>query len=247
MTFHGYLRARRLGQAMGRLRVGDDLTRAAYDHGYESLSGFRDAFAKLFGDTPGRARGSETIAVTRFLTPLGPMVAGATDDGVCLLEFADRRMLERQIVQIRRRFALTPVPGEHEHLSHLDRELAEYFTGARRQFTVPMVAPGTPFQEQCWDYLRTVPYGETRCYADEATAVGRPGAMRAVGRANGDNRLAIVIPCHRVVRSNGQLAGYGGGVWRKRLLLELERKVLSSPSPPDCRTGRRDHAARVLE
>lgn len=225
MTFHAYVRARRLGHALGRLRRGDDLSRTAFDHGYESLSGFRDGFAKLFGRPPGKAARVRRLAVTRIVTPMGPMVAGATDDGVCLLEFADRRGLERQIVRLQQHLPNAAVPGDHEHLAQLDRELAEYFAGTRRAFDVPVVSPGTPFQERCWAYMASIPYGETRSYDQEARAIGRPGAHRAVGRANGDNRIAIVIPCHRVVRADGQLAGYGGGKWRKQALLELERSA----------------------
>jgi AraC family transcriptional regulator of adaptative response/methylated-DNA-[protein]-cysteine methyltransferase len=115
------------------------------------------------------------------------------------------------------------VPGDHTHLAHVEEELGEYFAGVRTEFTVPIAVPGTDFQQACWDYLRTVPYGETRSYAEQANALGRRAAVRAVGRANGDNRLAVVIPCHRVVRTDGELAGYGGGVWRKRLLVTFER------------------------
>jgi len=224
MTFQAYQRARRLGLALGRIRAGEDLTRAAYDHGYESLSGFREAFARLVGETPGRSRQAPTVLVTRLLTPLGPMVAGATDDGVCLLEFADRRMLETQIGRLRRYLDGPIVPGDHELTRRLAGEVERYFAGTLQDFTVPIVAPGTPFQQRVWKRLSEIPYGATLSYDELARSIGRPGAQRAVGKANGDNRLAIILPCHRVVRSNGDLSGYGGGVWRKRLLLEHERR-----------------------
>ena len=224
MTFHAYQRSRRLGLALGRLQHGDDLTRAAYEHGYESLSGFRDAFERTFADTPGRSRGSACVVVTRLLTPLGPMVAGSVDGGICLLEFADRRMLETQVKRLRRRFDAEIVPGSSDHIAELDDELKRYFTGALQEFTVPLVYPGTMLQVACWNYLRTIPYGATRSYAHQARALGRPSATRAVGRANGDNRLAIAIPCHRVIGADGRLTGYGGGLWRKRWLLEHERQ-----------------------
>jgi AraC family transcriptional regulator of adaptative response/methylated-DNA-[protein]-cysteine methyltransferase len=224
MTFQAYQRARRLGLALGRIRHGDDLTRAAYDHGYESLSGFRDAFARTFEQTPGQSRDAEGIRATRLLTPLGPMVAAANDQGICMLEFADRRMLETQIKRLNKHFGAEVVPGDNDHIARLDDELRRYFNGELRRFTVPLVYPGTEFQVACWDYLRTIPYGETRSYADEARAIGKSKAQRAVGRANGDNRLAIVIPCHRVVGNDGRLTGYGGGLWRKKFLLDLELK-----------------------
>ena len=222
MTFQGYGRARRLGAALGRIRLGDDIDGVAFDHGYESLSGFREAFGQLVGVPPGRARSSRPIALTRLLTPLGPMVAAAVDDGVCLLEFAERRMLAVQLGRVVRLVGGVVTPGSHPHLERLDRELGAYFAGRRTTFSVPLHAPGTPFQEACWAYLRSIPSGETRTYAQGAAAVGRPDAIRAFGRANGDNRLAILIPCHRVVGGDGRLTGYGGGLWRKQALLDLE-------------------------
>jgi AraC family transcriptional regulator of adaptative response/methylated-DNA-[protein]-cysteine methyltransferase len=223
MTFHAYYRARRLGLALGRIQQGDDMTRTAYEHGYESLSGFREAFERIFTMPPGKSRSSECMVMTRLLTPLGPMVAGATDAGVCLLEFADRRMLETQIKRIRTWLRCTVAPGSNEHIERLNDELQRYFAGTLRDFSVELVVPGTPFQLQVWDRLRRVPYGSTGTYEQLAREIGRPGAQRAVGRANGDNRLAIIIPCHRIVKSDGTLCGYGGGLWRKRALLEHEQ------------------------
>jgi AraC family transcriptional regulator of adaptative response/methylated-DNA-[protein]-cysteine methyltransferase len=228
MTFHAYQRQRRLGRALGRIRHGAPVSRATYDAGFESESGFREACARVFGRPPSTAATAPRLSLTRLLTPLGPMIAGAVEDGLCLLEFADRRMIETQLRRLGRALRGDAVPGSHPHLAALDRQLDEYFAGARRTFDVPLVAPGSAFQQGCWDYLRTIPYGETRSYEQQATAIGRPGASRAVGRANGDNRIAIVIPCHRVVRANGELAGYGGGMWRKRRLLDLEAGQVSA-------------------
>ena len=154
-------------------------------------------------------------------SPLGTLVAGATDDGVCLLEFGDRRILDAQVESVRTRLGRV-LPGRHRHLDQLRSELAEYFASGRRDFSVPLVYPGTPFQVRVWNALRRIPYGETCSYEKLAWAVGAPGAQRAVGHANGQNRLAILIPCHRVVNKDGKLGGYGGGLWRKQLLLELE-------------------------
>jgi AraC family transcriptional regulator of adaptative response/methylated-DNA-[protein]-cysteine methyltransferase len=224
MTFHAYLRSRRLGLALGRLRHGEDLTMVALDHGYESLSGFREAFSKVFGDAPGRARGSERVLVNRLPTPLGPMIAGATDEGICLLEFAERRMLETQLRRLSKRLDAVFAPGSNEMIERLDKELHAYLEGKLQEFRVPLVIRGTEFQRQAWEALMRIPYGETRSYEEQARAMGRPSAVRAVGRANGDNRIAIVIPCHRVVGADGRLTGYGGGLWRKRALLELGQK-----------------------
>lgn len=223
MTFHAYARARRMGAALESIRRGSRLDDVVFDHGFESHSGFREAFARAFGDPPGKGRGSQCIRLAWIESPLGPMVAGASDDGVCLLEFTDRRMLEAQFQVLRRRFGCALVPGDHRHLDLLKGELAAYFQRRLHVFTVPAVFPGSPFQRRIWEALRTIPYGETRSYAELAALVGRPGASRATGRANGLNRIAILLPCHRVVGADGALTGYGGGLHRKRLLLDLEQ------------------------
>jgi len=223
MTFHAYQRGVRLGRALTQLREGEEVTRTAYDSGYESLSGFNDAVQRLVGRSPGASRDLTVVQLTRVLTPLGPMIAGATDAAVCLLEFADRRMLERQLERITRLLRCTLVPGGNDVVRALERELEAYFDGRLREFTVPLDTRGTEFQQSVWRALQTIPYGETRSYAQQAVMVGQPAAVRAVARANGDNRIAIVIPCHRVVGADGKLTGYGGGLWRKRWLLDLEQ------------------------
>lgn len=223
LTFQAYQRARRLGLALGRIREGEKWEGVGYTHGFESASGFHDAFARTFDATPNRARDLGTVVTTRILTPLGPMIAGATSEGICLLEFADRRMLETQLDRVKRWFGAAPVPGSNHHIEKLKIELDNYFTSSLREFTVPLLIKGTDFQVAAWNQLLRIPYGETISYDQQARAMGRTGAQRAVGKANGDNRIAIVIPCHRVVRQNGDLCGYGGGLWRKQFLLDLER------------------------
>ena len=223
LTFHAYARASRLGQAFTAIREGVDLDDVVLDYGYESHSGFREAFSQLFGEPPGRSREQDCITVTWLASPLGPLIAGATDQGICLLEFTDRQRLESQFVTLQRRYKCTIVPGQHEHLTQLQVEFQQYFTGERQSFNVPLDYLGTPFQCRVWDALLSIPYGETRSYQQIAEQISVPNATRAVGRANGDNRLAILIPCHRLVGKDGQLRGYGGGLWRKHLLQALER------------------------
>jgi AraC family transcriptional regulator of adaptative response/methylated-DNA-[protein]-cysteine methyltransferase len=223
LTFQAYQRARRLGLALGRIREGEKWEGVGYTHGFESASGFHDAFARTFETKPNRAKDLGTVVTTRILTPLGPMIAGATSDGICLLEFADRRMLETQLDRVRRWFGASPVPGSNHYIEKLKRELDSYFTRSLTEFTVPLLIKGTDFQVAAWNQLLKIPYGDTISYEQQAREMGRAGAQRAVGKANGDNRIAIVIPCHRVVRQNGDLCGYGGGLWRKQFLLDLER------------------------
>lgn len=226
MTFQAYSRARRLGTSFQKIRKGNKLDDVILEHGYESHSGFRDAFGKIFGTPPGRSVNSECVITSWIESPLGPLVAGATSKGICLLEFSDRRMLEAQIKTLKSRFKCAIVPGSNEWLEKMTVELAEYFVGKRRQFTVPLVYPGAPFEERVWNGLLRIPYGETRSYEALADEIGAPKAQRAVGRANGMNRIAILIPCHRVVNKDGKLGGYGGGLWRKQRLLDLERGKL---------------------
>ncbi len=228
MTFHAYCRARRMAAALHDIRVGVDLDDVVFDHGYESHSGFRSAFAKTFGTSPGRSRASDCIEVDLVDTPLGPVVVGATSSALCLLEFATRRMLATQVDVLRRRFKTSVVPGRNEVVERTAQELAEYFAGKRSRFEVPIATPGTPFQERVWRELCKIPFGETRSYEALARKVGRPGAVRALGTANGANRVAIVVPCHRVCRKSGELGGYGGGLWRKQALLDLERRFVSA-------------------
>ena len=225
MTFHAYHRSRKMGLALADVRGGAGLLDVGQDSGYDSPSGFRDAFARLFGVPPGRARGMTCLWASPLKTPLGPMLGAASDDGVCLLEFVDRRAMEAQVATLRKHFSAPVVPGRNAHLDHLADELARYFDGSLTEFTAPLLHPGSPFQESVWSRLRAIPYGETTSYGAIAAAIGRPGASQAVGRANGENRLAIVVPCHRVVRSDGHLCGYAGGLRRKQWLLDHERRV----------------------
>ena len=228
MTFHAYRRARRMGRALKEIRGGGDLLEAGFGSGFDSTSGFRDAFARVFGKPPGRGRELSCLMARWLDTPLGAMLAVAGDDGLCLLEFVDRRAIERQIEVLRRRMNAAIVPGDNAHLDMIEQELSRYFDGTLQRFRVPIVAPGTPFQERVWRRLQKIPYGKTLSYAQLAADIDRPGAQRAVGRANGDNRLAIIIPCHRVVRSDGTLCGYGGGLWRKKWLLRHEERAESA-------------------
>jgi AraC family transcriptional regulator, regulatory protein of adaptative response / methylated-DNA-[protein]-cysteine methyltransferase len=161
--------------------------------------------------------------VTWIESPLGPLVAAAAGDALVLLEFTERRMLDAQFRTLRKYFRSPIIPGDNEVLRKLRMELVEYFAGKRRSFTVPVRMPGSAFQQNVWQALRRIPYGRSISYQELAARVGSPRAMRAVGRTNGLNRIAVVVPCHRVVAKDGSLSGYGGGIWRKQALLELER------------------------
>ena len=172
--------------------------------------------------------GAAAVVVTILDSPLGKLLAGATDDGICLLEFTDRPMLPTQLDVLERRLRRPVVPGRHPWLDRLAAELDDYFAGRRPRFDLPLVAPGTPFQEHVWATLREIPTGGTLSYEALAANAGRPGAQRAAGTANGANRIAVVIPCHRVVRKSGEIGNYGGGSWRKAWLLDHERRMAAA-------------------
>ena len=223
MTFAAWCRGLRLSRAFMQIRRGDSMDKVILGHGFESHSGFRSAFSRAFGRAPGQAAAGDCLRVALLATPLGPMLAAAIDGAVCQLEFADRRGLKRSYEEMRARFQLPVVPGENAVLRQLREELGEYFHGARREFAVPVVLNGTEFQQRTWRELQRIPHGRTASYAAIAKKIGSPSAVRAVARANGTNRLYLLVPCHRVIAKDGTLSGYGGGVWRKRLLLDLER------------------------
>jgi AraC family transcriptional regulator, regulatory protein of adaptative response / methylated-DNA-[protein]-cysteine methyltransferase len=165
------------------------------------------------------------VAARVFESPVGPLVAAATEEGLVFLEFGDEARLARQVLGLERHFGPTRA-GSLPYLDQTERELAEYFAGRRLRFTVPLVVRGTDFQERVWRTLLSIPYGETRAYVEVAHQLNLKNGQRAVGLANGQNRIAIIIPCHRVIEKSGGLRGYGGGVWRKKFLLDLERRFV---------------------
>lgn len=166
------------------------------------------------------------IHLTTIATPLGDMFACAVDEGICLLEFTDRKNMDKQFQSLSKALGGEIVEKDHQHFRQLENELQEYFEEKRNQFEVPLFITGTEFQEKVWQLLREIPMGETRTYKQQSEFLGNPKAIRAVGTANGINKIAILIPCHRVIGSNGELVGYAGGIWRKQKLLQLEKVIL---------------------
>jgi AraC family transcriptional regulator of adaptative response/methylated-DNA-[protein]-cysteine methyltransferase len=227
MTFQAYHRARRMGLALNQVRQGSRVGEARNGSGFESESGFRDAFTRIFGEPPTSARARRPLFAERIDTPLGAMIAVADDKALRLLEFIDRRATERELSILRKRLGTNVVPGEHRHLAATRQQLADYFSGKNLEFNIPLAPVGSAFQLRAWKILRSIPVGETRSYSWMAKRLGDENARRAVGRANGTNMICIVIPCHRVIRADGTLCGYGGGLWRKKWLLDHERRVIS--------------------
>src|ERR1051326_8916765 len=191
MTFQAYHRARRMGFALSEVRKGCRVHEARNGSGFQSESGFREAFTKLFGEPPTGAKTRSPLFAERIETPLGAMIA---------------------------------VAGEHRYLTQVREQLADYFAGKNLEFDIPLAPVGSGFQLRAWKILQAIPIGETRSYSWMAKSLGDENARRAVGRANGTNMICIIIPCHRVIRADGTLCGYGGGLWRKKWLLDHEKK-----------------------
>ncbi|MFQ5607891.1 MAG: methylated-DNA--[protein]-cysteine S-methyltransferase, partial [Candidatus Zixiibacteriota bacterium] len=161
---------------------------------------------------------------TDIESPLGDMIAGATENGACFLEWTDRGGVKKILDRVEKRYLCKPTRSEtpHPHLEQLREELTRYFDGALTAFTTPRDVFGTPFQRRVWQELLKIPYGKTLTYGEQAKRMGKPEAVRSVAAANGVNYLSILIPCHRVIGANGALTGYGGKLWRKERLLNLE-------------------------
>jgi AraC family transcriptional regulator, regulatory protein of adaptative response / methylated-DNA-[protein]-cysteine methyltransferase len=167
------------------------------------------------------------IFFSRIQTALGEMIACGMEEGICLLEFTDRKNLEKEFEQLELHFNTAISEGQNKNLIALQQQLDEYFEGTRMEFSLSLITPGTEFQQSVWRELQNIPYGITRSYKEQAEVMGKPGSVRAVAHANGMNRIAIVIPCHRVIGGDGSLTGYSGGLWRKKWLIEFEKGVAS--------------------
>ncbi|WP_311135717.1 bifunctional transcriptional activator/DNA repair enzyme AdaA [Kaistella polysaccharea] len=226
LTFHAFQRMFRLNTAFKKIQQGDNIIETAYDSGFESLSGFNESFKSIFGVSPKNSKTQKIIDLKRIETPIGTMYAAAVEEGICMLDFTDRKMLETEFKDLAKSLNATIVQGENPHFENLENELAEYFEGSRTKFTVPLSPVGTEFQKSVWKVLEQIPYGETWTYRKQSEVLGDAKKVRAVANANGMNKISIIIPCHRVIGSNGTLTGYGGGIWRKQKLLELEKAIL---------------------
>ncbi|MBA3751687.1 bifunctional transcriptional activator/DNA repair protein Ada [Candidatus Dependentiae bacterium] len=225
MTFVEYARARRMGIAMKEIRKGAHVIEAQLTTGYESSSGFRDAFSSIMGAVPTRLNDHPKILSALWIdTPLGPMLAIADEKALYLLEFISRRELEREIERLRIRAQCAIIPGITQPLLSIKRELNAYFSKELQEFKTPLVLLGSSFQKMTWEALMKIPYNETKSYKELATSLGKPTASRAVANANGANQIALVIPCHRIINSNGNLGGYGGGITRKQWLIDHEKR-----------------------
>ena len=225
----------RLGRQPQRRWFEDDLAalgydpstvrRAQLDASFDSDSGFRSAFARLLGEPPSQLRGRELLKADWLQTPLGAMLAVADAQALHLLEFFDRPALSGELKRLQKSSGSSIGFGRFASIDRIEAELADYFGGTPVRFQTPLALNASAFTRTVWQALREVPCGSTQSYSGLARSIGSPSSVRAVARANGANQIAIVIPCHRVIGSDGSLTGYGGGLWRKRWLLEHERRM----------------------
>jgi len=215
-----YARALRNRRTETALKANGRVTDAVYDAGYSGPSSFYSDAKERLGMTPSAWRNGgrgETIRWTHFDSPLGRMLIAATSNGICRLTFDDSPD------SLRRLFPNATIVEDAGGLRELIEGALQAIESPRAANQLPIDVAGTAFQEAVWRELRKIPVGETRSYAEIAAAIGQPKAVRAVGTANGDNHVAVLIPCHRVIRSDGTLGGYAGGLDRKRKLLSNEQ------------------------
>ncbi len=224
VDFQGFLRMRRLNTRFGAVLYSpengsesDGLSRSRYGDGNTGAS-----FLSTRGSADSDAADADFRTVNRLKTPLGPVMVAASSKGICMLEFAERRTMEKRIEAMEKESGVSFKTGISPFFAPLAEELNAYFKRELKEFSVPLDIGGTDFQVGVWEELRRIRWGETRTYARQAEALGNPKAVRAIARADGENPIGILIPCHRVIGSDGSLTGFSGGLWRKEFLLRLE-------------------------
>jgi AraC family transcriptional regulator of adaptative response/methylated-DNA-[protein]-cysteine methyltransferase len=228
LTFLDLARLRRTATGLAKLAEEDSVIAAQLEAGFESGSGFRDAVIRLIGDTPANLRGRPFLTADWIETPIGQMLAVADSAQLHLLEFFDRKALPAELTRLRTATKSAISFGKSPVIDQVAAELTAYFTGTSASFSTHLARHASGFTATVWDALLSIPPGTTRAYSDIAAAIGAETAYRAVARANGANQIAIIIPCHRVIGADGALTGYAGGLWRKRWLLEHERRHYGS-------------------
>lgn len=227
MTFLELARQRRLAMGVAVLSKGGRVIAAQTEAGFESPSAFRAAVARILGRPPRALRPGGVLRADWIRTPLGDMIGVASRTHLLLLEFIDRKALPAELTKLQAGANEAIGLGRHAPIEQAQEELDAYFSGRAARFATPLHQSGGAFTRAVWEELRRIPVGETRSYAQVARQIGRPAAIRAVARANGANQIALMIPCHRVIGSDGALTGYGGGLWRKQRLLEIETQLKS--------------------
>ncbi|WP_300013312.1 bifunctional transcriptional activator/DNA repair enzyme AdaA [uncultured Roseobacter sp.] len=228
MTFLEMARQRRLREGFETLSGGGKVITAQYEAGFESPSAFRAAFGRLLGCAPGCLTRGGLLQASWIGTPLGDMIAVSCKMHLHLLEFVDRKALPNELKKLQRHAKEQIGIGTPPATEQARAELDAFFAGRTAVFQTPLAFHGSAFTRRVWEELLTIPAGTTRSYSDIARRIGKPTATQAVARANGANQIALMVPCHRVLGVDGALTGYGGGLWRKQRLIEIERHFKSS-------------------
>lgn len=228
MTFLEMARQRRMRNGFKALSDGGKVIDAQIDARFESASAFRTAFAQLLGRAPGKLDNDPVLFADWVATPLVDMISVCSRSHLHLLEFVGRKALKAELGKLELMVKGKPGVGETEPGEQIKAELTAFFDGQSADFLTPLAFTGSPFTKQVWDELMRIPAGVTCSYSEIAKRIGRPTATRAVARANGANQIALVVPCHRVIGADGSLTGYGGGLWRKQKLLDIEKQYRSS-------------------
>lgn len=216
-------RHRRLRSGFETLSSGGKVIEAQLEAQFDSASAFRTSFAKLLGRVPGRLDSNPLLFADWIVTPLGDMICVSSHTELHLLEFVDRKALRRELSKLDKFCKGRIGVGTTAPAEQVKAELDAFFSGRSAEFTTPLAYHGSTFTQDVWEELQRIPAGDTRSYSEIANLIGKPSAVRAVARANGANQIALVVPCHRVIGTDGALVGYGGGLWRKQKLLEIER------------------------
>ena len=222
MTFHAFQRMFRINYAFNDIKKGKSITDSAFASGYDSLSGFNESFQKYFGQSASQSKQKNVINIARIASPIGSLIACASEKGICFLGFVGQKHLERNFKLIQKHFKAIILPVSNKHIKTLEKQLDEYFQSTRQNFDVSLDIIGTEFQQKVWQALVKIPYGETSTYKQQAISINKLKAIRAVASANGANKISIIIPCHRIIGSDGSLTGYAGGLHRKKWLLDFE-------------------------
>ena len=229
ITFHSFQRMLRINYAFTNIKKGNSITYSAFESGYESLSGFNESYRSIFGESASKSKKRTVVNVLRFSSPIGSIIACATENGLCFLGFIGQKRLEKQFIEIQRHFNAIILPGKNVHLTKVKKEITEYFDGKRKTFSVSLDIVGTDFRKKVWTELLNIPYGQTISYKEQAIALDHLKAIRAVASANGANKISIIVPCHRVIGSDGSLTGYAGGLHKKNWLLNFEKSNSNQP------------------
>lgn len=209
---------------MGKFKTSDN---EKVDASFESESEYvlKDLINKIIGEFDNKFESQHKILKSSwFNTQLGSMLVIADEEGIYLLEFAERKGLDKEIKKLKNTLRAKVVPSRNKWMDLVEQEISEYFAGKLRKFNTPIYLMGSSFQKAVWQELMKIPYGETRSYMQQAHSVNMPKSYRAVANANGSNQLAIIVPCHRIINNNGNLGGYGGGISRKKWLIEHEKR-----------------------